>query len=116
MFFFISAVSSFIFGITGLIMMTKSEAVNMDFDLFTYTLPFVAFMYDHSLKKVKLYGERSIFIIAKLLIIIYYLGFFVLSLQATSTSKFYIIANVNFIVYPVFAVGYSYLLSLNKFK
>mmetsp|Transcript_31449 Transcript_31449/g.23347 ORF Transcript_31449/g.23347 Transcript_31449/m.23347 type:complete len:89 (+) Transcript_31449:262-528(+) len=88
----------------------------MDFDLFTYTLPFVAFMYDHSLKKLRMLGERSIFILVKLLIIIYYLGFFVISLQSASTSKFYIIANINFIVYPVFAVFYSYLLSKNKLK
>lgn len=79
MFFVIAAVTTFIIGIVSLAKL-KSASNKMDFNIFTYTLPFVAFILDHSTKKIKNITEKSIFILFKLIIIIYYLGAYVLAL------------------------------------
>ncbi len=52
----------------------------MNFNIFTYTLPFVAFILDHSTKRIKNLNEKSLYILIKLVLIIYYLGAYVLAL------------------------------------
>ena len=87
-FYLIAAITTFIIGIEGLVKMNKKpdpedpeyEPVKMSFNLFTYTLPFVAFILDHSTKKILNLQEKSIYILVKLMIIIYYLGVYVLAL------------------------------------
>jgi hypothetical protein len=79
MFFIIASVTTFVMGIVSLVKLKKGTN-KMDFNIFTYTLPFVAFILDHSTKKVKNIGEKSVFIFIKLIIIIYYLGAYVLAL------------------------------------
>jgi hypothetical protein len=80
-FFFISAVTTFIMGILGLIRINTDPDGRMNFDIFTYTLPFVAFIFDHSSKRILNLGEKSVFVLMKILFIIYYLGAYVLALQ-----------------------------------
>jgi hypothetical protein len=52
MFYIIAALTTFILGIYGLTRVSKKDK-KMDFNIFTYTLPFVAFILDHSTKKLK---------------------------------------------------------------
>ena len=54
--------------------------VKVTFNIFTYTLPFVAFILDHSLKRLNNLPEKSLYIMIKLIAIIYYLGTYVLAL------------------------------------
>ena len=85
------------------------------FNIFTYTLPFVAFILDHSQKRLNNLPEKSIYVMAKLIAIIYYLGTYVLALQApTVYSQYYIIVNVNFILFPIFYIVYGHLLRQKK--
>ena len=113
MFFFISAITTFVVGAIGLNAISKG-ATKMEFDIFTYTLPFVAFILDHSTKKIKNLQEKSIFVLIKLIIIVYYLGAYVLALQQLNSTKFFIIAQVNFLIYPFFSTFYGYLLRKSK--
>ena len=80
MFYIISAVTTLIMGIIGLSKVDKPDH-KMDFNIFTYTLPFVVFILDHSTKKLLGITEKSLYILLKLVIIIYYLGAYVLALQ-----------------------------------
>lgn len=80
MFFIIAAVTTLIIGIVSLAKLKLNNSYKMNFNIFTYTLPFVAFILDHSTKKIKNIGEKSIFILIKLIIIVYYLGTYVLAL------------------------------------
>ena len=57
------------------------ESTTMTFNIFNYTLPFVAFCYDHSLKKIIDVEEKAIFVVLKLFTMVYYLGVYVLALQ-----------------------------------
>jgi len=54
--------------------------IKVTFNIFTYTLPFVAFILDHSLKRLNSLPEKSLYIMIKLIAIIYYLGTYVLAL------------------------------------
>lgn len=54
--------------------------IKVTFNIFTYTLPFIAFILDHSLKRLNSLPEKSIYIMIKLIAIIYYLGTYVLAL------------------------------------
>jgi hypothetical protein len=84
---------------------------HIHFNIFTYTLPFVAFIFDHSAKRLMNLPEKTIFILIKLGIIVYYLGSYVLALQSPGTSGTYVIvANVNFLVFPMLHVAYAFLL------
>ncbi len=55
----------------------------IDFDVFSYAIPFVSFVLDHSIKKIKLAQnqEKSLWVFLKLALIIYYLGMYVMSLE-----------------------------------
>lgn len=51
----------------------------------------------------------------KLVAIVYYLGSYVLALQQPDvTSTYYIVGNVNFVVFPIITVLYAYLLRKKK--
>ena len=86
-FFIVSAITTFIMGIQGLTKIGFSDdeeegsGSRMSFNIFTYTLPFVAFIYDHSSKRILNLTEKTAYILIKLMIIIYYLGAYVLALQ-----------------------------------
>jgi hypothetical protein len=54
--------------------------IKISFNIFTYTLPFVAFILDHSTKRLKNLPEKSIYLMLKLVAIVYYLGAYVLAL------------------------------------
>jgi hypothetical protein len=58
----------------------NDDDVKVTFNIFTYTLPFIAFILDHSLKRLNSLPEKSIYIMIKLIGIIYYLGTYVLAL------------------------------------
>jgi hypothetical protein len=85
------------------------------FNIFTYTLPFVGFILDHSTKRLLNLPEKSIFLMLKLVLIVYYLGAYVLALQSPYTfSPYYIVGNVNFLIFPPLTVLYGYLLRKKK--
>ena len=86
----------------------------MSFNIFTYTLPFVAFLLDHSTKRLKNLNEKAIYIIIKLILIIYYLGAYVLALQDLSLDSHYLICQINFIIFPVLTIVYGYFLRKGK--
>lgn len=78
-FYIIAAITTLLIGIIGFANL-NDDIAKLSFNIFTYTLPFVAFILDHSTKKIKNIGEKSIFIMIKLILIIYYLGTYVLAL------------------------------------
>ncbi len=91
------------------------DEIKVSFNIFTYTLPFVAFILDHSLKRLNNLPEKSIYVMIKLIAIIYYLGTYVLALQQPNVySQYYIIVNVNFIIFPIIYVVYGYMLRKKK--
>eukprot|EP00347_Sterkiella_histriomuscorum_P023431 403334668 len=94
---------------------SSNDENQMNFNIFTYTLPFVAFILDHSTKRIKNLNEKSIFVFMKVLLIIYYLGAYVLALQNLESAIYFIICNVNFLVFPVMTCIYGYYLRKNKF-
>jgi len=134
-FYIISLITTFILGIYGLTRLKDVTDFDRDdhprphhedpeaeeesdpkisFNVFTYTLPFVAFVLDHSTKRLRNLGEKSIYILIKLVLIIYYLGSYVLALQTLSSITYFIVCNVNLVVFPPFTLVYGYLLRKNK--
>jgi hypothetical protein len=92
-----------------------SDSIKINFNIFTYTLPFVAFIFDHSSKRLMNLPEKSLYLMLKLIAIVYYLGAYVLALQQPGvTSNYYIVGNVNFIVFPPVTLVYAYLLRKKK--
>lgn len=93
----------------------SSMTAKIQFNIFTYTLPFVSFILDHSTKRLLNLPEKSIYLMFKLVAIIYYLGTYVLALQQPGvTSKYYIIGNINFLVFPPLTLLYGHLLRKMK--
>jgi predicted Na+-dependent transporter len=86
----------------------------MNFNIFTYTLPFVAFILDHSTKRLINKPEKAIYIIVKLVLIIYYLGAYVLALQQVTSDSHFLICLINFIIFPLLTLAYGYLLRKGK--
>lgn len=82
LFFFVASITSFIIGIVGLVKLNDDDDENdrLNFNIFTYTLPFVAFILDHSTKRLKNIQEKNIYILLKLAVIVYYLGIYVIAL------------------------------------
>lgn len=94
---------------------STSSSAKITFNIFTYTLPFVSFILDHSTKRLLGLPEKSIYLMLKLVAIIYYLGAYVLALQQPGvTSKYYIIGNINFLVFPPLTLLYGHLLRKMK--
>ena len=58
-----------------------ADTIKINFNIFTYTLPFVAFIFDHSTKRLMNLPEKSLYLMLKLIAIVYYLGAYVLALQ-----------------------------------
>lgn len=58
-----------------------ADSIKINFNIFTYTLPFVAFIFDHSTKRLMNLPEKSLYLMLKLIAIVYYLGAYVLALQ-----------------------------------
>lgn len=86
----------------------------MNFNIFTYTLPFVAFILDHSTKRLNNKPEKALYIIIKLILIIYYLGAYVLALQEVSSDSHFLICLINFIAFPVLTLIYGFMLRKGK--
>jgi hypothetical protein len=53
----------------------------MKLDLFTYILPFIGFIVDAAIKRAFYISARLIFVILKVLVILFYLAVYVLALQ-----------------------------------
>lgn len=100
---------------TSLSDLNAADNIKISFNIFTYTLPFVAFIFDHSTKRLMNLPEKSLYLMLKLIAIVYYLGAYVLALQQPGvTSNYYIIGNVNFIVFPPVTLAYAALLRKKK--
>ena len=69
-------------GVIGLVRLHNNddEDDRLNFNIFTYTLPFVAFILDHSTKRLKSIQEKNLYILLKLAIIVYYLVIYVIAL------------------------------------
>lgn len=95
--------------------MDTGDNIKINFNIFTYTLPFVAFIFDHSTKRLMNLPEKSLYLMLKLIAIVYYLGAYVLALQQPGVmSNYYIVGNVNFIVFPPVTLLYATLLRKKK--
>lgn len=91
------------------------DNIKISFNIFTYTLPFVAFIFDHSTKRLMNLPEKTLFLMLKLVAVVYYLGAYVLALQQPGVrSNYYIVANANFILFPPACIIYAYLLRKRK--
>lgn len=109
--------ATFIRGIIGLSKIEPSkEDQRIYFDIFSYIFPFASFGLDQSTKKLQMLGEKGIFICTKLLLLIYFLGVYVLALQQDSKLEYYALAYTNFILYPLYSIAYAYLLRKGKLK
>ena len=60
---------------------SEESEIKISFNIFTYTLPFVSFILDHSTKRLRNLPEKSLYLMFKLVAIVYYLGAYVLALQ-----------------------------------
>lgn len=119
--FILCVVKTLYQGAQHLLNMANSD-YKIDFDVFSYAIPFVSFVLDHCIKRVKpnQSPEKSIFVFFKLFFIVFYLGVYVMSLEqrgaadSHNISKFYILVSVNLLLFPVFTSLYSYLLARGK--
>lgn len=66
--------------LNGTISGNPGDDIKINFNIFTYTLPFVAFIFDHSTKRLMNLPEKSLYLMFKLIAIVYYLGAYVLAL------------------------------------
>ena len=96
----------------------SNEQFKIDFDVFSYAIPFVSFVLDHSIKRVTNTSnpEKSIYVFLKLAMIVYYLGVYVMSLEIRGSkdlanlSKFFVMSTVNLLLFPILSSIYSYFL------
>ena len=103
--------------------MTNPE-FKIDFDVFSYAIPFVSFALDHSIKRVRNVqnAEKSIYVFLKLALIVYYLGVYVMSLElrgvqdSSKLDKFYLLTTINLFAFPTISSVYSALLYYGKLK
>lgn len=95
----------------------KTEKDNgMKLDLFTYILPFIGFIVDAAIKRAFYISAKLIFVIFKVLVILFYLAVYVLALQKNNEIRYYYIVIANQIVFPLFMALYWYLLIKGKLK
>ena len=94
----------------------------IDFDVFSYVIPFVSFVLDHSIKRVtnSQQPEKSIWVFLKLAMIVYYLGVYVMSLEIRGSenvdeiNKFFVLTTINLLLFPVLSGLYSWALLMGK--
>ena len=92
------------------------------FDVFSYVIPFVSFVLDHSIKRVtnSQFPEKSFWVFIKLALIVYYLGVYVMSLEISGAAelsqlnKFFALTTANLILFPILSGMYSYALLKGK--
>ena len=100
----------------------RNPDFKIDFDVFSYVIPFVSFVLDHSIKRVTntQNPEKQIWVFMKLAMIVYYLGVYVMSLEIRGNSdldklsKFYVLTTINLILFPIVSGSYSYALLKGK--
>lgn len=80
--FVLSSIKTIVHGCYNLFNISNPTYL-VNFDVFSYVIPFISFMLDHIIKKVNpgKTPEKNIYVFFKLLFIIYYLGVYVLSLD-----------------------------------
>ena len=96
----------------------NNSEFKIDFDVFSYAIPFVSFVLDHSIKRVTNQNnqEKSIWVFLKLAIIVYYLGVYVMSLEIKAGSdsaeqnKFYTLTTIDLLAFPLVSGVYSWAL------
>mmetsp|Transcript_10866 Transcript_10866/g.18185 ORF Transcript_10866/g.18185 Transcript_10866/m.18185 type:complete len:181 (-) Transcript_10866:33-575(-) len=116
--FIICSIKTLYQGVTHLLNMSNPE-FKIDFDVFSYVIPFISFVLDHSIKRVinSPHPEKSIWVFIKLSLVVQYLGFYVMSLEISGNAelekinKFYVITTINLILFPLLSSLYSYALS-----
>ena len=99
-------------------MNVSNETYKIDFDVFSYAIPFVSFVLDHSIKRVvnTHNNEKSLYVFLKLAFIVYYLGVYVMSLEIRGSpdpeklNKFFVMSTINLILFPILSSVYSVLL------
>jgi hypothetical protein len=72
--------------------LTVKKTTRVHFNIFNYTLPFVGFVFDHSLKKIHNLKENIYLMVFKAVLMVYYIGIYVLSLRQSSKSVFFFLA------------------------
>jgi len=81
---------------------------DVGFNVFTYILPFVGFIFDHSQKRLYNCKESNLATVIKALLMVFYVGAYVLGLQKTSRSPNFYVIQVNFLIFPIGQAYYSY--------
>lgn len=84
-------------------------------DLFTYALPFICFVLDGSIKRCYGISARYFYIILKVILIVYYLGMYVFSLQRHPPILISYLVWINQVLFPFLMIGYWRLLVAGKF-
>lgn len=80
--FVLSCMKTIVHGFNNIVNISNPTYL-VNFDVFSYVIPFISFMLDHIIKKVNpgTTPEKSMYVFFKLLFIVYYLGVYVLSLD-----------------------------------
>lgn len=112
-FYFVCSVIAVYTGAKNMIFHGR-ENQKLQMNLFSYLLPFVSFMIDASAKRVYCVTSKSIYSALKVIFTFYYLCMYVVSLNRTSSSQLYWIANGNLIAFPVLISLYWWLLIQRK--
>lgn len=100
-------------GVKNAVMLYKLNQL-ISLDLFTYALPFVCFILDGAIKRCYSISASYFFIIIKVLLVVYYLGMYVFSLQRNPPIVISYTVCVNQIVFPFVMIGYWRLLVAQK--
>jgi hypothetical protein len=93
----------------------------IQFDVFSYVLPFISFVLDHAIKRVtnQTNPEHGAFVFLKLCAVVYYLGVYVMSLEMKGSPDNHVHAvflqsTINLIAFPVLSCLYAYALYKTK--
>lgn len=82
-------------------MAAAKKEFDLGFNVFTYILPFVGFIFDHSQKRLFKCKETNIVTVVKALLMVFYVAAYVLALQKTSKSPIFYVVQINFLIFPV---------------
>ena len=115
--FVLCAIKSLIQGFL-LLLNYNNPDFKVEFDVFSYAIPFASFVLDHSIKRIIIQqqSEKSVWVFFKLTLIIYYLGVYVMSLETKGSadskrlSKFYVLGTINLIGFLIVNSIYSWAL------
>ena len=112
-FFFLSSLMAIYCSIKNFIG-SRNVTYKNQLDILSYMLPFVSFIIDATVKRAYSMSAKSIFIGIKVIFIFYYLCIYVIALQKTPNTKWFWMANVNLLLFPIIITIYWWFLLRGK--